>query len=510
MHITQNIKRAVQTNANGIATIFQDRQQTWAQFQRRIARFAGALHTLGVQREDRVAILALNSDRYLEYFYAVPWAGAIMVPMNTRWSVSENIYALADSGARILLVDDNFLAYAQEIQNSTQQLDTLVYIGDGATPKGMLCYETLIAEAEPAEDAIRRDLDLVGIFYTGGTTGFPKGVMTTIKGFQYFAVLLLSQYAINHHSRSLHAAPMFHLADAYLNLPTTAAAGTHVIVPAFAPDAVLKSIATHRVTHTLIVPTMIKMLLDEPLIDTLDISSLQRIVYGASSITETLITQAMDKMPHASFTQSYGQSEAVAVTMLNPEDHNPALGLLRSCGRAAPGNEVYIVDDQQNELPRGDVGEIMIRSPNRMLGYWNKPEQTAKALVNGAVLTGDVGYMDDNGYIFIQDRLKDMIITGGENVYSAEVENALSQHPAVADCAVIGLADEKWGEIVHAVVILQSGQSTTGEELITHCQGLIARYKCPRSVSFRTEPLPLSAAGKVMKLELRKEYGQVG
>jgi len=376
-----------------------------------------------------VAILALNSDRYLEYFYAVPWAGAIMVPMNTRWSVPENIYALEDSGARILLVDNNFLSFAQEIQNSSKQTITMIYIGEGATPEGMLCYEILIEQAEPAEDAIRRDLDLVGIFYTGGTTGFPKGVMTTIKGFQYFAVLLLSQYAINHHSRSLHAAPMFHLADAYLNLPTTAAAGTHVIVPAFAPDAVITAIETHQVTHTLIVPTMIKMLLDDPLIDRLDISSLQRIVYGASSITESLIKQAMQKMPHATFTQSYGQSEAVAVTMLNPEDHDPALGLLRSWGRAAPGNEVYIVDEQQQELPRGTVGEIMIRSPNRMLGYWNNPEQTAKALVGDAVLTGDAGYMDDNGYIFIQDRLKDMIITRGENVYSTEVRKCGESKP---------------------------------------------------------------------------------
>lgn len=506
MNITQNIKRAVQVNPDGIATIFQDRQQTWAQFQQRIAKFAGALHSLGVQRDDRVAILALNSDRYLEYFYSVPWADAIMVPMNTRWSVPENIYALEDSGASILLVDDNFLAYAQDIMSRSKQIKTLIYIGEGETPEGKLSYETLIEQAEPAEDAIRRDLDLVGIFYTGGTTGFPKGVMTTIKGFQYFAVLLLSQYNINHHSRSLHAAPMFHLADAYLNLPTTAAAGTHVFVSAFEPGAVLKTIEAHKVTHTLIVPTMIKMLLDDPSIDDLDISSLSRIVYGAASITETLIKQAMEKMPHATFTQSYGQSEAVAVTMLNPEDHDPALGLLRSCGRAAPGTEVYIVDEHQKELPRGETGEIMIRSPNRMLGYWNKPEQTAKALVNNAVLTGDAGYMDDKGYIFIQDRLKDMIITGGENVYSSEVENALSQHPAVAECAVIGLPDEKWGEVVHAIVILKAEKNATQDDLIGHCRKLIAIYKCPRSITFRTKALPLSAAGKVMKLELRREY----
>lgn len=506
MNITQNIKRAVQVNAHGIAIIYQNRQQTWEQFYHRVTKLAGTFHSLNVKKDDRIAILALNSDRYLEYFYAVPWADAIMVPMNTRWSVPENIYALEDAGAKILLVDDNYLAQAKEIQSRSRQIKTLIYIGEGNTPEGMLCYETLIAEAEPAEDAIRSDLDLVGIFYTGGTTGFPKGVMTTVKGFQYFAGLLLSQYDINQSSRSLHAAPMFHLADAYLNLPTTAAAGTHVIVPSFQSSDVLNLIEKHQVTHTLIVPTMIKMLLDDPLITQLDISSLHRIIYGASSITETLIKEAMDKMPKVTFTQSYGQSEAVAITMLSPEDHKPERNLLRSAGRAAPGVTIAIVNEQHEEVPRGETGEIRIHSPNRMLGYWNKPEQTEKALIDGAVLTGDAGYMDEEGYIFIQDRLKDMVITGGENVYSAEVENALVQHPAVSDCAVIAIPSKRWGEAVHAVVILHKGQSVTEKSLIDHCRELIAKYKCPYSIEFRTSPLPLSAAGKVMKMELREPY----
>jgi acyl-CoA synthetase (AMP-forming)/AMP-acid ligase II len=512
MYITQSIKRAAQINPLGIATICGDRQQTWKEFQSRISCFAGALHELGVEPEDRISILALNSDRYLEFFYGVPWAGAIMVPMNTRWSVPENIYALEDSGAEILLVDDAFLGHAARIIEGSDAIKTLIYIGDGDTPADMLNYEDLIAAAEPAKDAQRRDMDIAGIFYTGGTTGFPKGVMNTIKSFQYLACVLLSEFDIDQTTRSMHVAPMYHLADAAVGLPTTAAAGTHVFLPSFNPATALQAIAEHGVTHTLLVPTMVKMLLDDPGIDKYDLSSLQRIVYGASPITETVLRNAMGKFPNVGFCQGFGQTEtSSAVTVLRPEDHaleGPKHKLLRSAGRAIPGSEVYIVDEDRNEVPRGQSGEIVLRCPNRMLGYWNNPEQTAKSLIDGDIMTGDVGIMDDEGYIFIQDRLKDMIVSGGENVYSAEVENALIQHPAVTDCAVIGIPNDQWGESVHGIVILHEDQNVTAQDLIDHCKELIAGYKCPRSIDFRSDPLPLSGAGKVVKTELRQPFWQ--
>jgi acyl-CoA synthetase (AMP-forming)/AMP-acid ligase II len=241
-----------------------------------------------------------------------------------------------------------------------------------------------------------------------------------------------------------------------------------------------------------------------------DVSSLRKIIYGASPISEALLRRVMTSLPHVSFYQAYGQTEtAGAVAALSAEFHaveGPHARLLRAAGRPTPGTDVRIVDDRMHELPRGQVGEIAAHGPTVMLGYWRKPEQTAAAIVDGWLRTGDAGYMDDEGFIFLVDRLKDMIVSGGENVYSAEVENALAKHPAVQECAVIGVPHEKWGEAVHAVVRLRDGHSADEEELNRHCGELIATYKRPRSYTFRSEPLPLSAAGKILKSELRKPF----
>lgn len=506
MYLTQSLHRAVQQRPGSIATIFDDRVRTVAESADRIARFAGALRGLGVQKGDRVGILSLNSDRYHEYLYAVPWIGAVLNPVNIRWSPAEIVYSLEESGTKILLVDDAFAPAIAPIRTAFPGLNTVIFIGDGTQPADTLSYEALVAQSDPVEDTYTGGDDLLGVFYTGGTTGHPKGVMlshnnivTSALGAQA-AVQLVSPGG-----KLLHAAPMFHLADIAAWTIGNVVGVTHVIVPMFTSTGVLAAIGEHRIDAALLVPTMIQMLVDDPALADHDLSSVEHILYGASPMAEAVLNRAKAAFPAARFTQAYGMTELSPVaTLLTPEDHERP-ELRRAAGRACAHVEVRIVDLDDNEVPRGEVGEVVVKGDNVMLGYWNRPEDTEAAIVNGWMHTGDGGRMDESGYVFIVDRIKDMIITGGENVYSAEVENALAKHPAVASCAVIGVPDPQWGERVHAVVVLLPGRSTTENELREHCKALIANYKIPRSAEF-VDTLPMSGAGKILKRELRKKF----
>ncbi|MEX0279779.1 MAG: long-chain-fatty-acid--CoA ligase [Arenibacterium sp.] len=510
MQITAMLRRAAQVNPTGVATIHGERQHTWLELLERVQKLAGVLQHIGMQPNDRVALLSLNSDRYIEYFFATVWGGGAMMPLNIRWSPSEVAYAMNDASAEILLVDDAFAKAAPAIMAEAKGIKTLVFCGDGETPDGMLNYEDILNSADPVADSGRENNDLAGIFYTGGTTGFPKGVMLSHANFFVSAVSNAHELLIKDGARYLHAAPMFHIADLLWFLAVTIVAGTHISIPAFTPEATLEAVETHRPTHLLLVPVMIQMVLASPKLETTDISSLELIGYGASPITEATLRLAFEKFPNVQFAQAFGQTELSPVaTILSTEYHvleGPNAGKLRSCGRATRVVELRIVDEHDRDVPRGTVGHIIAKGPTTMLGYWNRAETTAETIKEGWVYTGDAGYMDEEGFIFLMDRLKDMIVSGGENVYSAEVENAIGQHPAVATSAVIGIPSEKWGEQVHAIVILKPGQSVTPEELQAHCHNLIAGYKCPRSVEFRDDPFPLSGANKVLKTELRKPY----
>lgn len=510
MYLTQSLHRALQRHPQRIAVREAGHHLTFAQFANRVARFAGALQRLGLQAGDRVAMLSLNASRYLEYLAAVPWAGGVLNPCNIRWSTTEIVYSLDDSGSAILLVDETFRPKVEALRRESTALREVIWCGDGPAPDGLLGYEDLLAAAEPVPDALRRGEDLAGIFYTGGTTGFPKGVMLSHGNLCSSALSLHAEGLATAGGTYLHAAPMFHLADLGFANAHWIEGNTHAIVPAFSPEAVLASIERDRVTHLLLVPTMIQMLVDHPAMQQpRDLSSLKMIVYGASPITEAVLERAMAALPGVDFAQAYGMTELAPVATVNPAAshrvENHALGKLRSAGRASYCTEVRIVDEQGREVPRGTVGEVAVRGPNVMLGYWNKPEQTAQAVRDGWMHTGDGAYMDEDGFIFVVDRLKDMIISGGENVYSGEVESALAQHPAVQACAVIGVPDAQWGESVHAVVVPVTGRTIAAETLITHCKSLIAGYKCPRSVEF-VDSLPLSGAGKVLKTALRAPY----
>jgi acyl-CoA synthetase (AMP-forming)/AMP-acid ligase II len=506
MYLTQSLHRNLQQDPDRAATICRDRTRTMAESVDRIARLAGALVGLGVQRGDRVGILALNSDRYQEYFHAVPWMGAAINPVNIRWSAAEIAYSLVESDTRVLFVDDAFAPMIPALREQFPGLSTVIHCGDGDLPAGAVSYETLVADNAPVEDTRTGGDDLLGVFYTGGTTGHPKGVMLSHNNVLVSAIgSLASGHFVSPGGRLLHTAPLFHLAGIAAWAAGCQVGSTHVIVPMFSPAEVMRAIAEHQVTDALLIPTMIQMLVDDPGVADTDMSSLLHLVYGASPISEAVLERARKVFPAAGFTQAYGMTElSPCATLLTPADHdNPALH--RSAGRAAPHVEVRIVDPNDMEVPRGEVGEVIVRGDNVMLGYWNRPEDTAAAVRDGWMHTGDGGRMDENGYLFIVDRIKDMIITGGENVYSAEVENALAGHPAVAACAVIGVPDPDWGERVHAVVVLLPGQQATAEDVRAHCKTLIAGYKAPRSVDF-VDALPMSGAGKILKRDLRERY----
>jgi acyl-CoA synthetase (AMP-forming)/AMP-acid ligase II len=504
MQLTQGIHRNAQQTPDRPATICGDRVRTWAESKDRVARLAAGLLAHGVAPGDRVAIVSLNSDHYHEALLATWWAGAVVNPVNIRWSPAEIAYSLVDSETRVVVVDDTFAAALPAIREGAPGLKTIVHAGTGATPDGAVSLEELVT-SDPVDDARRGGSDLAGVFYTGGTTGFPKGVMLSHQAMLVSTLGSAAAGAFAPNARLLHAAPMFHLADLAAWNGTNALGGTHVIIPMFTPDGVLTAIAEHGITDALLVPTMLQMLVDAPGFADADLSSLRRVLYGASPIAASLLERILTSLPSLRLTQAYGMTELAPVaTVLTHEDHQVER-LRRAAGRAAPHAEVIIADPDGVEVPRGEVGEILVRGAHVMDGYWGRPDDTAEALLGGWMHTGDGGRMDDEGYVYIVDRIKDMIVSGGENVYSAEVENALASHPAVATSAVIGVPDPEWGERVHAVVVLRPGMTTTADELREHAKSLIAGYKAPRSAEF-VDALPLSGAGKVLKRDLRAPY----
>jgi acyl-CoA synthetase (AMP-forming)/AMP-acid ligase II len=506
MYLTQALHRALQQTPHQPATIFVDRVRTFAEHADRVARLAGGLRSLGVTDGERVAILALNSDRYGELLNAVPWADGVLNPVNTRWSASEITYSLAHSQTRFLVVDDAFAAMVPQLLDAYDGLRAIIHAGDGTAPAGVIGYEDLVARSAPVADARRAGDAIAGVFYTGGTTGFPKGVMLTHTNLLSSAMGGQATCpAVVPGGRVLYAAPLFHAIGMVAWTQQWLVGGGHVFVPAFEPVVVMEAIQRHGITSTFVVPTMLQRLVDHPEIDRHDLSSLRVVGYGGSPITDAVLRRAMAALPGCAFVQGYGMTELLTATLLGDEDHRRG-DRAGSAGRAVGHTEVRIVDPVGNEVPAGTVGEVTVRGPSVMAGYWDQPEETAAAIRDGWMRTGDGGYLDRDGYLYVVDRVKDMIISGGENVYSVEVENAIGQHPAVAACAVIGLPDADWGERVHAVVVPKPAASVTLDELRAHTSRLIAGYKAPRSLEV-VDALPMSGAGKVLKAELRARRG---
>lgn len=501
------IERAARLNPLGTATSYAGHQNNWTELHSRIARLGAGLQAYGLEEGERVAVLSLNNNCYYESVFGIPWAGYCVVPLNTRWALPENQYALQDSGSRVLLFDHNFVDQAEQLLDKVDGLDVAIYMGDGDSPSWAHSYEQLIDQNDAIPASGRGGDDMAGIFYTGGTTGFPKGVMQSHRAIWSSAVGAMPNFSMEGDSAYLHVAPMFHMADFAGSMGVTLSCGKNVVLESFDPGQVLQTIAEERITHALLVPAMIKMLLNHPDATSADMSSMVCMIYGASPMPAATLEQCMETWPTVGMAQAYGQTELAPIaTMLSMNDHKLGGERLKSAGRPTAVSDLRIVDETGIDCPRGNSGEIVVRGPHTMLGYWNKPEETARALQDGWVYTGDAGYLDDSGYLFIVDRVKDMVVTGGENVFTNEVENAVISHEAVQDVAVIGIPHAEWGEAVHAIVILHPGSKVTEAELIAHCRERIAGYKLPKSFTFRDEPLPLSGAGKVLKTELRKPF----
>ncbi len=506
MYLTAGLHRSVQKHPDKTATITGARRQTFQQLANRVAHTAGALQALGLQPGERLSVLAHNSDRLMALLLAGWWAGLVVNPINTRWSAAEVSYALRDCGASALAVDDALWPVAQALESDLPALRQRLYMGQGATPLAYQSLDVLVQQAPSVEDVRSAPDDLAAIVYTGGTTGFPKGVMLSHGNFWASLVGRMAEIPNPPEFVTLLTSPMFHVAGLGRMLGQTIVGGTCVTVPVFQPEAVVAKMAEENVSDLVIVPSMLQMLLQNEGFNPQHLPCLQRILWGAAPITVPLLKKAMATFPQVEFIHAYGMTETAASVSVLRLSHATAFlnsERIRSAGQAGLSAEIRIADAQGQEVPRGTPGEILIRGPMVMQGYWGRPQETQQALRKGWLHTGDGGTMDAQGYLYVIDRIKDMVITGGENVYPAEVENVLCSHPAVQACAVIGVPHEKWGEAVHAVVVLRAGICATAADLDAHCRSQIGAYKCPKTYEFRDQ-LPLTAAGKVQKTMLRQ------
>ena len=513
--LTSSVTRAAQINPDGLA-IAGPGALSWKAFAGRVNRVAGALPAFDVHPGDRVALLSLNRPEFLEAQYAIWAAGAVLVPINHRLAASEIVDILNDAQVSCLAFDGDHADIALDIAKSVASLRMLISLEAAEATTEVISSVPVVALAtlrqiEPARLLpVSSDESTAAIFYTGGTTGRPKGVMLSHKSFAVQALVMASALQFQADSVYLHATPMFHLADFGIGLALTIAAGAHAFLPRFGPAQAIERIAEVGVTEVNLVPTMLATMLDQLSVDqTSVLMNIRTVAYGGSSIAAPLLQRLMQAMPKARFRQFYGMTELCgACSTLPPERHvlvGPLAGKLRSAGQALPMTEVEVRGADGLPLKDGEPGEVVVRGPQMMQGYWRNATATEAVLRDGWLYTGDVGSIDGDGFVTIVDRIKDMIVTGGENVYSVEVESALSSHPCVAACAVIGLPDPKWGERIHAVVVRRPGTALTEAELDEHCRTRIAGYKRPRSYEIREAGLPLSGAGKIRKAQLREE-----
>ena len=512
MTVNYCLRRAKSFYGRNLAIHHEDRKMTYQEFYRFVEDSASKLAGLGAGKGDRVALLMLNSPEYLELYFSSAMAGTVIVPLNTRWHINEIIYTLSDSGSRILFVDERFASLAPQIRIAVSGLDQIIYAGDGACPAGLLDWKTVARDRAPSSPEPDED-DLFGLFYTSGTTGGPKGAMLTHRNIYSNGIhSLLPPNRLLIEGKWLHAAPMFHLADCGAIPALTLCGTTHCFLRSFDPEATLRAIEHYRITSLVLVPTMINMVVNHPEFDRYDLSSLERIMYGASPMPLPLLKQSIEKF-RCDFSQGYGMTEVSPVlTTLAPEDHcfentERQFAPVKSAGKPVTGVEVRVVDHNDNDVPVGQVGEVIARGPNVMKGYWNRPEVNAEVLRGGWMHTGDLGAFDEEGFLYILDRKKDMIKTGSENVYSPEVESVICAHPAVLEAAVIGVPDPTWGETIRAVSVTRPDCTLTEDELIAWCRDRLTHFKCPTSVIF-TDSLPKGGTGKVQKNVLRERFCQ--
>ena len=510
MTMRSALERALRLYGANTAIVDVEGRFTWSQHMDRVMRLASVLRQLGIGRGDRFGILCRNTWRHCELLHAAYWNGSIPVPVNYRLAPPEIAFILGDAGVETLFVED---AFAGRLTDGVLAPWGGRAVGvPGGDGEGVARRtDDMIAAAEPSEgDDPEEDEDAI-LLYTGGTTGRSKGVRLSHRN--VFANGMQCAVAMKMRADDvyLHIAPMFHSAD-LLGTGYTLVGAAHAYLPVFTPDNLLRAVQDYGATSAMMAPTMVILTLQEPGLSGYDLASLDRVFYGSSPMAVEWTRRTMDAFPGAAVQQGYGLTETSPIlTTLDEDVHLRAMetgeyGILQSVGRPVAGVDMRIVDDDGAALPSGRVGEVAVRGPNVTGGYLNRPEENERAFADGWFRTGDIGKMDENGYLFLLDRKKDVIITGGENVYSSEVEAVLYRHPDIHECAVVGVPDEKYGEALFAVIVPAPGASPGEDEIVEHCRGRIGGYKIPRRMTF-VEELPKSAMGKILKTELRKIYG---
>jgi len=485
-----------------------DRTISWAEMDRRSSRVAQALLAAGVREQDRVAFVDKNGPEYFEVLFGAAKANAVTVAVNWRLTPSEMAFVVNDAQARVLVVGAEFLPHLTAMEGDLHTVKNVVVIG--ADPRRE-SYDAWLA-AHPASDPGRLPSpdDVAMQLYTSGTTGLPKGAMLTSENLGVLMPNAGGWWRIDETSVNLVCMPLFHIGGSGWALVGMGYGCHSVLHREFVPQEILESLERHRITNALFVPAMLQFLSAVPGAADRDYRALRSIVYGASPITNEVLLRSMRTF-RCDFVQVYGLTETTgAITQLTASDHateGPRARLLRSAGKPFPWVELRTVDPATGRTcAPGEVGEVWTRSAQNFKGYWGKPEETARTITpDGWLRTGDAGYLDGEGYLFLTDRVKDMIISGGENVYPAEVENALSDHPAIADVAVIGVPDDRWGETVKAIVVPRPGVEARPDDIIAFARARLAHFKCPTSVDFATS-LPRNPSGKLLKRELREPY----
>ena len=485
---------------------FEGRETSFAEFDQRTNQVANGLIAAGVKPGDRVAYLGKNMDVYYEMFLGANKARVALAAMNNRLAAPELEFVLGDSESVWLFVTQDYFDVIETIKANCPSLKNIIAIdGPHAEWTDFTAWRDAQSTTDPKLPHDGED-DVLQL-YTSGTTGLPKGVRLTNNNFLSFfeqaAELIWAHYDVG--DPVLDAMPLFHIAGVNIGLLSLIQGAKAVILREIHPIHILDLIEQQKIRHGFLVPAVILMLTQTPGVRERDFSSYKIMSYGASPIAESLLLEAADIFG-CQFTQVYGLTETTGgATYMLPEAHDPARGKLRSCGVPYPGTEIKCVDEDGNEVPQGEVGEILIKSGFVMKGYWKRDEATAEAIKDGWFRTGDAGYFDDEGFLYIHDRVKDMIVSGGENVYPAEVENGLFGHPDIADVAVIGVPDEKWGECVKAIIVAKPGTTPNEADIIAYAKTKIAGYKCPKSVDV-VEALPRNASGKVLRRQLREPY----
>ena len=503
------LDRAARYYAQKPAIVDREGSFTWTEHVERIACLASGLQGMGVGQGQAYGLLSPNTFRYCEWLHAGYWMGAVPVPINLRLAPPEIAYILENAGCRVVGVDDAFrdLFDAPELAPWRETLFSMS--GDPADAAGPH-HEGIIAANSPAPLYESAEDDTATLLYTGGTTGRSKGVQLTHRNVVANGMQVGHTVGILTDDIYLHIAPMFHAAD-LLGTGFTLMGAAHAYLAAFTPADALGTIQDLKVTWSMFAPTMIIMMLQQEDVSAYDLSSLRAFLYGSAPMAAEWVKRTLEAFPHIDLIQGYGLTETSPIlTIINGKEHKEAvasgnLDRLKCAGRPVVGVDMRILDDDGSEAPTGQSGEVAVRAPNVTKGYLDLPEENAKAFRDGWFHTGDVGYFDDEGFMYLVDRKKDMIITGGENVYTLEVEAAIYKHPAVGECAVVGIPDDKYGEALFAAIVPQPGESVTADELVKHCREHIGGYKIPRQYAFLPE-MPKSAMGKILKTELRKTY----